>query len=150
MNRRTTRAMLAVACASALVAAASAQDVKPRAIAKDHPIVGRWTWTVPDGSCAETYLFRSDGTSVVTSGEEIAETVFEISAAPDAKGFYKWTDKLVKDNGRKDCAGEITAVGKVATNYVVFNRAGDIFLVCAQPSFDACFGPFLRMRGQSI
>jgi hypothetical protein len=113
----TAMRVLRITVAGALVvaAAATAQTLKPHKIAKDHPIVGRWTYTLPDGSCTETYHFRSDGTSVVTSGDEIAESVFDIAAKPDGKGFYKWADELVKDNGKKDCAGEVTAVGKVVT-----------------------------------
>src|SRR5262249_34583142 len=129
-----------------LAATAAAQTITPHRIAKDHPIVGRWTYTVPDGSCTETYHFRSDGTSVVTSGDEIAETVFEIAAKPDADGFYKWSDELVKDNGKKDCAGEVTAVGKVVTNYILFSPGGGELIICAQQSLDACFGPLERAQ----
>jgi len=133
-----------------VAATAGAQTVKPHKIAKDHPLVGRWTFTLPDGSCTETYHFRSDGTSVVTSGDEIAESVFDIAAKPDAHGFYKWTDELVKDNGKKDCAGEVTAIGKVVTNYILFSPGGDQFIICAQQSLDACFGPLERAQGMSI
>ncbi len=151
MNTHSRPALWVVAGALLLGAAvASAQTLKPHPIAKDHPIVGRWTYTVPDGSCTETYNFRTDGTTVVTSGDEIAESVFDIAAKPGRDGFYKWTDKLVKDNGRKDCAGEVTAVGKVVTNYILFSPAGDQFIICAQESLDACFGPLQRARGTSI
>ena len=139
-----------VAAMFAIAAAAIAQTVKPHRIAKDHPIVGRWTYTLPDGSCTETYHFRSDGTSVVTSGDEVAETVFDIAAKPDANGFYKWDDKLVKDNGKKDCAGEVTAVGKVVTNYVLFSPGGDQLIICAEQSLDRCFGPLERAQGTTI
>ena len=151
MKRRSWPALCAVAGVLLLgTAIAAAQTVKPRPIAKDHPIVGRWTYTVPDGSCTETYHFRTDGTTVVTSGEEIAESVFEIAAKPGRGGFYKWTDKLVKDNGKKDCAGAVTAVGKVVTNYILFSPTGDQFIICAQESLEACFGPLLRAQGTSI
>ena len=141
----------ALAGAFILVAAtAAAQTLKPHPIAKDHPIVGGWTYTVPDGSCTETYHFLSDGTSVVTSGDEIAESVFEIAAKPDADGFYKWSDELVKDNGKKDCAGEVTAVGKQVTSYILFSPGGDELIICAQQSLDACFGPLERAPGTDI
>jgi hypothetical protein len=133
-----------------LAATASAQTLKPHPIAKDHPIVGGWTYTVPDGSCTESYHFLSDGTSVVTSGDEIAESVFEIAAKPDADGFYKWSDELVKDNGKKDCAGEVTAVGKRVTSYILFSPGGDELIICAQQSLDACFGPLERTQGTNI
>jgi hypothetical protein len=145
---RLTRILLT---ATIVVAAtAAAQTIKPHRIAKDHPIVGQWTYTVPDGSCTETYHFRSDGTSVVTSGDEIAESVFDIAAKPDADGFYKWSDELVKDNGKKDCAGEVTAPGKVVTNYILFSPGGDQFIICAEQSLDRCFGPLERAQGTSI
>ena len=133
-----------------LATTAAAQTLKSHPIAKDHPIVGRWTYTVPDGSCTETYQFLSDGTSVVTSGDEIAESVFEIAAKPDADGFYRWSDELVKDNGKKDCAGEVTPVGKLVTSYILFSPGGDELIICAQQSLDACFGPLERAQGTNI
>lgn len=144
-----SRARFVVALlASAAIGAAAAAPPKP--VAKDHPIVGQWTFRAPDGTCAETYLFRSDGTSVVTSGEEVAETVFEISPAPLRTGFYKWADRIVRDNGKKDCAGQVTPVGTQAVNFIMFNPSRDLFVVCTGESLDACFGPFVRARGQAI
>jgi hypothetical protein len=130
--------------------AAGALAAPPHPTAKDHPIIGRWMISLPDGSCSETYTFRPDGTTLVTSGEEIAESEFEISAKPSAAGFYKWTDKLVKDNGKKDCSGEVTEVGKTVTNFVQFHRSGNLFIMCADESLDTCIGPFTRVQGMSI
>ncbi len=151
MSALAKRALCALLC-TALAAAggAGAQTAKPHRIAKDHPILGGWTYEAPDGTCTETYLFRPDGTTVVTSGQEIAESTFEISARPDANGFYKWTDRLVKDNGKEDCSGEVTTAGKVVTNYVLFSPARDQFIVCAQASLDACFGPLRRAQGMGV
>jgi hypothetical protein len=132
------------------IVAAGALAAPPHPTAKDHPIIGRWIISLPDGSCSETYTFRPDGTTLVTSGEEIAESEFEISAKPSAAGFYKWTDKLVKDNGKKDCSGEITEVGKTVTNFVQFHPSGNIFIMCADESLDTCIGPFKRVQGLSI
>jgi hypothetical protein len=146
LGRRIARAAL-FACA---VAVAAAHAAPPRPVAKDHPIVGQWTFTTPDSGCAETYLFRTDGTAVVTSAAEIAETAFEISATPSGKGFYKWTDRIVKDNGKKDCAGQVTPVGKENVNYIMFNPPRDRFVVCARESLDRCFGPFVRARGLDL
>src|SRR5581483_3333468 len=67
-------------------------------VSHDHPVLGTWTFVLPDGSCEETYRFRSDGSTVVTSGEEVAESTYEISAKPSASGYYKWVDTIVKDN----------------------------------------------------
>lgn len=137
--------LLAIATATLAVQAAP-----PQPTSKGHPIIGRWIITLPDGSCSETYTFRPDGTTLVTSGEEIAETVFEISAKPTTSGFYKLTDKLVKDNGKKDCSGAITEIGQTVTNYVQFHQSGDLFIMCADESLNTCIGPFKRVQGMSI
>ena len=142
------RASIVVIALAALSAVGYAAPPQPTA--KNHPIIGRWTISLPDGSCDETYTIRPDGTTLVTSGDEIAESIYEISAKPSAAGFYKWTDKLIKDNGKKDCAGEITKVGQTTVNFVQFHPSGDIFIMCAQENFDACIGPFKRVHGQSI
>jgi hypothetical protein len=116
----------------------------------NHPIVGVWKLTLPDGRCSETYRFRSDGTSLVTSAHEVSESEFAIPATPSAKGFYKLEDKIVKDNGKQDCSGEVMKVGTRATNFVRFHPSGELFLMCASESMEACIGPFERVRGEQI
>ena len=115
-----------------------------------HPILGIWKLTLPDGSCSETYRFRGDGTTLVTSAEEISESEFDIPDQPSARGFYKLQDKVVKDNGKPDCSGEITKVGTKATNYIQFHPSGDMFLMCAAEALDMCIGPFERIKGEEI
>ena len=46
---------------------------------EDHPLIGTWQITLPDGSCREIYRYRSDGTTLVTSAEEVAESSYDIS-----------------------------------------------------------------------
>ena len=116
--------------------------------AASHPILGIWKLTLPDGSCSETYRFRGDGTTLVTSAQEISESVFTVPAQPSAKGFYKLEDKVVKDNGKLDCAGAITKIGSKVTHFVQFNAARSLFVMCASESLDLCIGPFLRVSGQ--
>jgi hypothetical protein len=87
---------------------------------------------VSGGTCDEIYRLRADGTGFVASAEGQTEAEYEISDEPDEKGFYKWFDKVTKDNGKKDCLGGITPVGHVATNYVVFHPSGDMFLLCSE------------------
>ena len=128
-----------------LVMAAGAHAAPPAA---SHPILGIWRLTLPDGSCSETYRFRGDGTTLVTSAEEISESEFDIPAKPSAKGFYKLTDRIVKDNGKKDCSGEIMKVGTKATNFIQFHPSGGMFVMCIRESLDACIGPFERVPGQ--
>ena len=116
--------------------------------AASHPILGIWKLTLPDGSCSEIYRFRGDGTSLVTSNEEVSESEFSIPAEPSAKGFYRLDDKVVKDNGKLDCTGTVTKVGSKVTHFVQFHPSGLLFVMCAAESLDACIGPFRRLHGQ--
>jgi hypothetical protein len=130
---------------SLVILASQAQAAPP---ASDHPILGIWRLTLPDGSCSEVYRFRGDGTTLVTSADEISQSEFTIPAKPSAKGFYKLEDRLVKDNGKKDCIGQIMKVGTTATHFVHFHPSGSLFVMCVAESLDACIGPFRRMPGQ--
>ncbi|MBZ2208217.1 hypothetical protein [Massilia soli] len=120
----------------------------PRAPASNHPILGIWKLTLPDGSCSETYRFRSDGTTLVTSAAEVSESEFTIPAEPSAKGFYRMVDTIVKDNGKEDCLGQVMKVGASTTNFIRFHPSGALFLMCAAESMDSCIGPFQRVMGQ--
>lgn len=113
-----------------------------------HPILGIWKFTLPDGSCSEIYRFRGDGTTLVTSAEEVSESVYSIPAQPSVKGFYRLDDKVIKDNGKLDCSGGITKIGSKGTYFVHFHPSGSLFVMCQAESLDACFGPFRRMQGQ--
>ena len=113
-----------------------------------HPILGIWKLTLPDGSCSEIYRFRGDGTTLVTSADEVSESEFDIPAEPSPRGFYKLQDRVTKDNGKKDCSGVIMKAGSKATNFIHFHPSGTLFLMCAAESLDACIGPFQRVPGQ--
>jgi hypothetical protein len=139
--------MLALPGTFAAVAALSASAAPLRS---DHPIIGTWKIELPDGSCHEIYHIRRDGTMVVTSNEEISESEFTISDRPGARGFYKWVDRVTKDNGKKDCSGEITEAGHSATNYVLFNPDRDQFALCEDDTGNSCIGPFIRQTGSDI
>lgn len=127
--------------------AATSTAVLADKLRADHPILGTWKITLPDVKCDEVYRFRADGTAFITSAEEIAESEFEIAAKPSAAGYYKWVDKIVKDNGKKDCSGQITSPGEAATNYLRFHQSGDMFLMCEKEDINTCIGPFVRVRG---
>ena len=114
----------------------------------DHPILGIWKLSLPELRCSETYRFRGDGTTLVTSAEEVSESEYSIPDKPSAKGFYKLQDRIVKDNGKKDCAGEIMKVGTQATNFVRFHPSGALFLMCSDETMQACIGPFERIEGE--
>jgi hypothetical protein len=131
-----------------LVASLPAHAAPPAPPAPDHPVLGTWKFTLPGGKCSETYTIRPDGTTLVTSGEEVAESNYEISAQPSAQGYYKWTDIITKDNGKKDCSGEVMTLGHEATNYIKLHPSGEAIIVCREESLKACFGPMVRMRGQ--
>jgi hypothetical protein len=136
------------ALATLTVLSAAAHAAPPSPLPPDHPIVGTWRFTVPDSKCVETYNIWPNGTTLVTSNEEVAESNYEISLKPSAKGFYKWVDVTTKDNGKKDCAGQITQAGQTVTNYILLHPGGDIIVVCQDESLNACFGPLVRVPGQ--
>jgi hypothetical protein len=115
-----------------------------------HPLLGIWTLSIPQLSCSETYHFRGDGTMLVKSKEEVSESEFTITEKPSTKGFYKLEDKIVKDNGKQDCSGEITKVGSRVTNYVRFHPSGARFVMCEDESMATCIGPFERAPAQGI
>jgi len=137
--------------ATVLTAVANLANAEaPRPPRPNHPIIGTWTLQVPGTDCEETYYMRKDGTTLVTSGAEVAQTVYEIADEPSAKGFYKSTDKLVKDNGKPDCSGEVMKVGEEVTNYIRFHPSGDMLIMCRDESLMACSGPLRRVPGQGV
>lgn len=133
---------------TSLLAAAPAVQSAPPAPAASHPILGIWKLSLPDLGCSETYRFRGDGTTLVTSAEEVSESEYRIPDKPSAKGFYKLEDRIVKDNGKKDCSGAIMKVGTRAINFVRFHPSGTLFLMCSDETMQACIGPFERIEGE--
>jgi hypothetical protein len=113
-----------------------------------HPILGIWKLTLPDGSCSEIYRFRGDGTSLVTSAQEVSESEYIIPAEPSANGFYRLDDKITKDNGKPDCSGGIGKIGSKVTFFVHFHPSKSLFVMCKAESLEACIGPFRRLHGQ--
>jgi hypothetical protein len=139
-----SQAVLAALAALALQLSAPAGAAGLR---EDHPLIGTWQITLPDGSCREIYRYRSDGTTLVTSAEEVAESSYNISDQPDPEGFYKQTDTIVKDNGKRDCSGEVTQVGHQVVTYLLFHPSGNMFLMCFERDRRSCIGPFIRVHG---
>ncbi|MGG7604194.1 hypothetical protein [Massilia sp. BKSP1R2A-1] len=139
------------AVVSATVALCAALGLPNPALAAppaDHPILGIWKLSLPDLGCHETYRFRADGTTLVTSAEEVSESEYRIPDKPSARGFYRLDDRIVKDNGKKDCAGAIMKPGTTATNFIRFHPSNAIFLMCADETMNACIGPFERVKGE--
>nr|WP_294840093.1 hypothetical protein [uncultured Methylotenera sp.] len=119
----------------------------PASLPDGHPLVGTWTFALPNSDCSETYNLHGDGTGFVTSGEEVGESIFEISENPSEKGFYKWVDIISKDNGKRDCMGGVMEIGHEAVSYVLLHPTREMILVCQDESLKACFGPLKRVHG---
>ena len=113
-----------------------------------HPFVGHWRFDIPKLGCFEEYHVRTDGTRSAISGQERNESEFSISPTPDAAGYYKFVDKITRNNGKPDCTGSVTPVGDVATNYILFHRDGNRFLLCQRPEFATCIGPYIRIKSR--
>jgi hypothetical protein len=137
-------------CALMLVLEIAAAAAPAAPLRPDHPLIGTWRITLPDGLCSETYRIRADGTTLVFSHDEIAESTFTISDQPDKDGFYEETDTITKDNGKLDCSGQVTKPGKPVTSYLQFHPSGNMFVMCVERSLDRCIGPFIRVRGNAI
>lgn len=138
---------IALACALAAAVAVTTNATAAAPLRSDHPIVGTWRFVLPDGSCHEVYRMRADGTALITSAAEVVETEFAIDDQPDENGFYKSRDKIVKDNGKHDCTGQISEVGHSVASFILFHPSGDMFLMCLQRNMEACLGPFIRVKG---
>jgi hypothetical protein len=130
--------------------APAAAPARAAAPAASHPRLGIWILALPQLGCSETYHFRGDGTTLVKSAQEISESEFIVAEKPSAKGFYKLEDRIVKDNGKQDCSGEVMQIGTRATNYLRFHPSGARFVMCRDESMEACIGPFERMPAQGI
>jgi len=142
--RRRPHRLAATILALTMVATASAAP--PRPVAPKHPLLGSWKFTLPGNGCVEAWLIKPDGTSFVTSGDEVVETQLDVSDRPDARGAYRWVDKVVKSNGRTDCGDSVTPVGTVGTNYIRFDPTGDRMALCHDEALRECIGPYLRVR----
>lgn len=115
-------------------------------LAAHHPLFGAWKITDKRGTCIETYDFRSNGIAYITSGREVAEVAYNIATAPSAKGFYRWSQKIIRDNGEPDCSGNTMRVGDEFTWFIQFDAAQQTIMICNGESNAACFGPLQRQR----
>ncbi len=126
--------------------AAHAQDFTRTPLPGKHPLLGQWRIDLPQLACFEEYRLRADGTRSVIAGQERAESEFMIAPVPGAKGFYKWTDRITKNNGKPDCTGSITEAGHTVENFILVHPDGNHFLLCKQADIDTCFGPYVRKK----
>jgi len=137
-------------CLALLAATVQAVQAAPAMPSASHPLLGIWTLSIPQLGCSETYHFRGDGTTLVKSAAEVSESEFTVAEKPSAKGFYKLEDRIVKDNGKEDCSGEIMQIGTRATNYLRFHPSGARFVMCENETMETCIGPFERAPAQGI
>lgn len=145
---KTWPLLLALATAAPTLPAVAQElptQVRRTPLPSKHPLVGAWRIDVPGTACHEVYDIHADGSMSVTSGEQSAQSEFEIDLEPSPRGFYRWVDKIVKDNGRPDCMGEVMEVGHMVVNFIIIHRSGREFLMCEDESLDRCIGPFKRL-----
>jgi hypothetical protein len=126
--------------------AATAQELKQSTLPANHPLLGVWRIDLPNG-CFEQYTLNANGTKLSESGQERNESIFEISEQPLDRGFYMWTDKITKGNGKPDCGGAITEQGHVAVNFVRVHPSRNRFLLCEKEDMNSCYAEFQRAGG---
>ena len=133
--------MLAAVTASLACLGASAAPLRA-----DHPLVGTWQINLPNG-CVERMTVLQNGHVLAVSGAENDESEAEIADQPDARGLYKWRDKVISNNGKPDCGDAHTPVGDVSVVYVRLEASGDRFNVClGDAKSDPCLGPYIRQQ----
>ena len=124
--------------------AASSQEIARTSLPSNHPLIGTWRIELPQMKCFEEYELRPDGTKLSMSGEERNESEFTISLTPSSTGFYKWTDRITRNNGKPDCSGSNTELGHVAVNYVRVHPNGQRFVLCEAEEMKSCYAEFQR------
>ena len=139
---------VALALALAFTFAGTAAPALAGPLRADHPMIGAWRVTVE--GCTEVYRVDRSGSMLVTSAQQVSESSVEISDQPSDKGFYKWVDTLVRDNGKKDCAGQISKAPHTTTSYILLNPAHDRFIMCGAEDGKQCIGPFVRLQDGEI
>ena len=125
-----------------------APAAKPAGAAAAHPLVGTWSWTLPGKPGNETWQYRADGRRLGTSGEEVTQGDYQVSAKPTTTGFYPLTETVTGSNGKRDCSGDLHADGDESViRFIQFSPKQDQFIVCKAASLEACFGPLKRVPG---
>ncbi len=154
----SSRALTGLFLAALFSGLAAAQGLKPSpsirppasapaAHTAAHPLVGTWSWTLPGKTCAETWQYRADGRRLGTSGEEVTQADYQVSATPTSAGFYPLTETVTNSNGKRDCSGDLHADGDESViRFIQFSPKQDQFIVCKAASLEACFGPLKRVE----
>ena len=111
-----------------------------------HPLVGTWTWTLFGGSCNETFQYRANRTLLGSSGQEVVEKNYEVTAAADAQGFYRVLETVIRQNDKQNCSGATPdAAGEQTTRFIQYSPQLDKLLICESASLAACYGPLRRV-----
>lgn len=141
MRLNTLLALVLCVCGAST---ATSQEFTRTPLPSNHPLVGTWRIELPEMKCFEEYEVRPDGTKSSMSAEERNESEFVISLTASSTGFYKWTDRITKNNGKPDCSGSNTDLGHVAVNYVRVHPSGQRFLLCEAEDMKSCYAEFQR------
>ncbi len=108
---------------------------------ENHPILGVWKWITPNSDCSETYNFKANGQMLFSSGDEDGVSEVDVTAKPSLGGFYRFTNKVIADNGKKDCRGEPGKAGVNTVIYTYFLPTSNQMMMCYKETSDSCFGP---------
>lgn len=115
--------------------------------ATDNPILGTWEWVNVKNSCREVYIFGVEGSSHITSGEEISIARYTITDKADSHGYYAVTLQITEDKGGMDCGESVeNNSGESYHKYVMFHPSGNLYVSCDSPDTNSCVGPFKRLQ----
>ena len=102
---------------------ASQQQTIPITVPNAGTIVGSWEHIVSRTQCKEIYIYRSDGTLTVLSGNRRFEDRYEITPKADEYGRFKLTGVTQQNTDGIDCAGRSKSyVGEPYTVYIQFEN----------------------------
>lgn len=112
-----------------------------------NPLLGTWEWVNIKNSCREVYIFGTEGSSHITSGDEISLASYTISDQPDANSYYAVTLNIIEDKGGVDCGESLeNNTGESYQKFVQFHPSGNLYISCDQPDTTSCVGPFKRLQ----
>lgn len=137
-----------IVLAASLWMAATHAPAQTTATSDRPSLKGSWQYRPSETGCAEQYFFRSDGTLMVQSAHEISESTYVLADQPERGGFYKFETQVTQTNGRHDCQGKQTPVGKQSSSYLRFQANGNRLILCREANLSACMGPLVRLKGR--
>lgn len=114
--------------------------------AADNPLLGTWEWVNIKNSCREVYIFGTEGSSHITSGDETSTAHYQIADRPDSHGYYAVTLSILEDHGGMDCGESVeNNSGERYQKYLMFHPTGNLYVSCDTPDPSSCVGPFKRL-----